>query len=415
MTKLFTNISKDQWAVFLSATFGYGFFYVTRLSFSLTKNSMTEEGIFTTSEIGYIGSALFFTYAIGKLVNGIIADRVNVRYLMSIGLFASSCINLMLGFSEGFFAFAVLWGLNGWFQSMGAPSSVVSISRWFSGKNRGSFYGMWSSSHNIGEAVTFLVTAVIVSYFGWQWGFRAAGLSAMVITVLVFIFLKPHPDGNTIDIKNQEQSLLKVQLGIFTNINVWVIALASASFYITRYGINSWGVFFLQNEKGYTLIEAGSIISVNAIFGILGTFFSGIISDTLFKGRRNVPVLIFGGLYTIATAMFVYGPANWYLDALAMALFGLSLGALLVYLGGLMVVDMCPKNVSGTALGFVGIASYLGAGVQDILSGVFIEDGMTVTNGLNTYDFDQVKIFWVIAALVSTILPLFVWHVKYKD
>ena len=80
-----------------------------------------------------------------------------------------------------------------------------------------------------------------------------------------------------------------------------------------------------------------------------------------------------------------------------------------------MVVDMCPKNVSGTALGFVGIASYLGAGVQDILSGVFIEDGMTVTNGLNTYDFDQVKIFWVIAALVSTILPLFVWHVKYKD
>lgn len=415
MLHLFKNISRDQWAVFLSTTFGYGFFYVTRLSFNLTKNSLTEEGIFTTSEIGYIGSALFFTYAVGKLVNGIIADRVNVRYLMSLGLFASSVINFLLGFSEGFFAFAVLWGMNGWFQSMGAPSSVVSISRWFSGKNRGSFYGMWSSSHNIGEAVTFLVTAMVVSLFGWQWGFRAAGLSAMVMTAFIFIFLKPHPVPIETKKLTQDKSLAKVQLSVFTNFNVWVIALASASFYITRYGINSWGVFFLQNEKGYTLIEAGSIISVNAIFGILGTFFSGIISDTFFKGQRNMPVLLFGGLYTIATAIFVYGPSNWYIDTLAMALFGLALGALLVYLGGLMVVDICPKNVSGTALGFVGIASYLGAGAQDIISGIFIEDGLTVVDNLNSYDFDQVKIFWVLAAMISTILPLFVWHVKYQD
>ncbi len=413
MTKLLKGISRDQWAVFLSTTFGYGFFYVTRLSFNLTKNSLTEDNIFTTSEIGYIGSALFFAYAVGKLVNGIIADRVNVRYLMSLGLFVSALINILLGFSEGFFAFAVLWGLNGWFQSMGAPSSVVSISRWFSGKNRGSFYGMWSSSHNIGEAVTFLVTAVVVSYFGWQWGFRAAGISAMVMAALIFIFLKPHPAPDNSD--NANKSLGKTQLSVFMNPNVWIIAMASASFYITRYGINSWGVFFLQNEKGYSLIEAGSIISVNAIFGILGTFFSGIISDTLFKGRRNMPVLLFGAAYALATGLFVFAPANWYLDIFSMALFGLALGALLVYLGGLMVVDICPKNVSGTALGFVGIASYLGAGIQDIISGLFIEDGLEVIESVNTYDFEQVKIFWFIAAVVAMVLPLFVWNVKYKD
>ena len=162
---------------------------------------------------------------------------------------------------------------------------------------------MWSSSHNIGEAVTFLVTAVVVSYFGWQWGFRAAGISAMIMAALIFIFLKPHPAPNHSD--NANKSLGKTQLSVFMNPNVWIIAMASASFYITRYGINSWGVFFLQNEKGYSLIEAGSIISVNAIFGILGTFFSGIISDTLFKGRRNMPVLLFGAAYALATGLFV--------------------------------------------------------------------------------------------------------------
>ncbi|MEQ9297823.1 MAG: MFS transporter [Cyclobacteriaceae bacterium] len=414
MIKLFKDISSVQWRVFLSATFGYGFFYVTRLSFNLTKDSLTREGIFTTSEIGNIGSALFFVYAVGKLINGVIADRVNIRYLMSLGLFASSTINLLLGFSEGFFVFAVLWGLNGWFQSMGAPSSVVSISRWFGGKNRGSFYGMWSSSHNIGEAVTFLLTSVVVSYFGWRWGFRVAGLSALVMTVFIFIFLKPHP-APKVQRESEEHSLAKAQLSVFTNIHVWIIALSSASFYITRYGINSWGVFFLQNEKGYSLIEAGSIVSVNAIFGILGTFFSGIVSDTWFKGKRNVPVLVFGAIYTLSTLLFVSFPANWYIDIISMALFGLALGALLVYLGGLMVVDVCPKNVSGTALGFVGIASYLGAGMQDILSGVFIEDGATVINEVTVYDFDQVKIFWILAALVSTVLPLFIGKLEYED
>jgi OPA family sugar phosphate sensor protein UhpC-like MFS transporter len=238
----------------------------------------------------------------------------------------------------------------------------------------------------------------------------------MLISALVFAFLKPHPEPLWANpLEKDKQSLSKVQLSVFTNVNVWVLALASASFYITRYGINSWGVFFLQNEKGYTLIEAGSIISVNAIFGIIGTFFSGILSDRFFAGKRNMPVLIFGGLYTLSTILFVYAPANWYIDSLAMALFGLALGALLVYLGGLMVVDICPKNVSGTALGFVGIASYLGAGAQDIISGIFIEDGLTVVDSMNSYDFDQVKIFWVMAALVSTILPLFVWKVKYED
>jgi len=59
MLSIFNGIGKERWACFLSITFGYGFYYVTRLSFNLAKNAMVEEGVFTTSEIGYIGSALF--------------------------------------------------------------------------------------------------------------------------------------------------------------------------------------------------------------------------------------------------------------------------------------------------------------------------------------------------------------------
>ena len=63
---------------------------------------------------------------------------------------------------------------------------------------------------------------------------------------------------------------------------------------------------------------------------------------------------------------------NIWVDATAMVLFGFSIGVLLCFLGGLMAVVIAPKNASGAALGVVGVASYVGAGIQDIMSGLLI-------------------------------------------
>ena len=88
-------------------------------------------------------------------MNGFLADRSNINRFMSTGLLVTALVNLCLGFVHSFILFAVLWGISGWFQSMGAASCVVGLSRWFTDKKRGSFYGFWSASHNIGEAMTF--------------------------------------------------------------------------------------------------------------------------------------------------------------------------------------------------------------------------------------------------------------------
>ncbi|MGY0408349.1 MAG: MFS transporter [Polaribacter sp.] len=165
-----------KWQVFFSATIGYGLYYVCRLSLNVVKKPIVDSGILTESQLGIIGSALFFAYAIGKFTNGFLADHSNIRRFMSIGLFISALANLIMGFTDSFLFFAIFWGVNGWVQSMGAPSSVVSLSRWYNDKERGSFYGFWSTSHNIGEALTYIFTAVVASYFGWQWGFRAAAI-----------------------------------------------------------------------------------------------------------------------------------------------------------------------------------------------------------------------------------------------
>ena len=66
-------------------------------------------------------------------------------------------------------------------------------------------------------------------------------------------------------------SVWALQLKVLRNRWVWMVALASGLFYVTRYAINSWGIFFLQEAKGYSTLQAGSIISVSAVAGLAGT------------------------------------------------------------------------------------------------------------------------------------------------
>ena len=403
-----------QWRVFAAITLGYGFYYVCRLSLNVVKKPLVDAGLFDPAQLGLIGSALFFTYAAGRLVNGFLVDHANVRRFMSLGLMASALIHGVLGSLPSFWVFLVLWGLNGWFQSMGAPSSIVTIARWFPVKGRGTVYGVWSTSHNIGEAVTYVATAVVVTYFGPSWGMTAAGMVGIVAACVLLWALQERPealglippDAQVSTVPRSTRAVLALQWQVVRNPTVWLLALASGLFYVTRYAINSWGVFFLQEAKGYSALAAGSIISVNAIAGLAGTVASGWVSDRWFAGNRYLPTVLFGLLYIAATTLFVRGPADLVMDTAVMALFGVAMGALLAYLGGMMAMDMVDKAAVGTATGLVGVASYLGAALQDVLSGLFIQSGKTVIQGHTHYDFTVAGWMWIGASVLSCLVVL---------
>lgn len=413
-----------QWQVFLAITFGYGFYYVCRLSLNVVKKPLIDAGLFDPAQLGMIGSALFFTYAVGRLVNGVLVDHAHLQRFMALGLLASAVINLVLGSLPAFWVFLLLWGANGWFQAMGAPASIVSIARWFPQQGRGTVYGVWSTSHNIGEALTYVVTGAIVTSLGAAWGLRAAGIIGVAAALLIWLALRERPEALGLPAPEAgagvqpaaapatpltRQALTALQWQVARNPRIWLLAASSGCFYVTRYAINSWGVFFLQEQKGYTALQAASIISVNAIAGIVGTVASGLVSDRLFGGSRHQPALLFGLLYIVAISLFVLGPAGAWADTAAMVLFGVAMGALLAYLGGMMAIDIVNKSAAGTATGIVGVASYIGAGVQDLLSGHFILAGKTVVAGQTHYDFHTAGWLWIGGAVLSCLLALGVW------
>ena len=164
---------------FLAGTVGYSLYYVCRTSLNVVKKPILDSGMLDASQLGLIGSVLLFAYAIGKFINGFLADHCNIKRFMATGLLVSAVANFclgILGFASSalpamavFMMFAIMWGINGWSQSMGAPPAIIGLSRWYPLSKRGTFYGFFSLSHNLGEWLSFLFVGILVSVAGWQW------------------------------------------------------------------------------------------------------------------------------------------------------------------------------------------------------------------------------------------------------
>jgi OPA family sugar phosphate sensor protein UhpC-like MFS transporter len=410
--------------VFVWLILGYGFFYTCRLSLSVAKKPMLDEGILSVEEMGIIGSVLLFVYAFGKFFNGFLADRANIRRFMSVALLLSAFANLAFGSMNNFYMFAALWAFNGWFQSIGSAPSVVSICQWFSRKERGTRYGVWAGAHNIGEGLTFVGTALIVNAFGWRWGFWGPGLACVIVAIILYLNLADRPQTyglpSVAEYKNDfsagkplNRPTAALQWMVIKSPIVWVLGLSSACMYIARYAINSWAIFYLQEGKGYELVQAASAMSAYPIFGLLGAIFSGFLSDKFFSAQCNVPTLLYGLLLIGSLSLFYYAPPGYILvDTIALAAFGFAIGGLIVFLAGLIAVDLMPIRAAGAVKGTIGLFSYLGAAGQDWVSGVLIDNTKTVVDGVTTYSFDSAFYFWISASVVSLLLALFAWNKK---
>lgn len=434
--KIDKTYKRMRLTTFFAVTFGYALYYVCRLSLGVMKQPIIDAGLLTATQLGIVGACLYWSYAISKLINGFLADSSNIKRFMALGITVSAVMNLIMGLlgvsalngtianSALFIAFCVCWAINGWAQSIGAPTSIIALSRWFPLRIRGTFYGFFSASHNLGEGLSLVCVSALVAAVGWKWGFFGAALAGLVGLTIIVLFMfnsteskglpsievlagEAQPKEMTAAEKAAERK--RMQAKVIRNPGVWILAFASAFMYMSRYAINEWGIIFLQEAKGYSLVDAGWVIGINPIFGILGTVVSGWLSDAVFKSNRNYPAFVAGILESLALALFLFGgPAKW-VNILSMVLFGIAIGVLISFIGGLMAIDLVPRQATGAALGIMGMASYAAAGLQNVITGVLMDSGGMPAG---VHNFTYVRWFWLGAAVISFILPIFNWKRK---
>ena len=426
-SKYLSTRNRTFWGV----TIAYSLYYVCRMSLSVVKQPLIDEGVLTAGQLGIIGSALLFVYAVGKFMNGFIADYCNIRRFMFTGLAISAGINLLMGISGIvndfvavpvsviFILFALLWGVNGWMQSMGSPPGVISLSRWFPQSRRGTFYSIFSASPYLGEFISFILTGLIVGAFGWQWGFVVAAVAGGAGAFLILMTVSDTPESKGLPSIQQlsgesvkpvdKMPTKELQKMIFRHPGIWVIALSSAFIYITKYAIAGWGVLFLQKERAFSLEQATQVIAFSAVFGVLGTVLAGWLSDRVFASDRIRPAILSGIVSFVSLALFLFAGGGYVMNIVYVSVFSLSIGVLYCIVAGLMAVDIVPRKATGAALGIVGISSYIAAGLQDITSGYLIQYNMIQMDGTDIYDFGPVSYFWLAAAFVSFVLPVLNW------
>lgn len=427
---------------FWATVIAYSLYYVCRMSLSVVKQPIIDSGVLTPGELGLIGSAFLFVYAAGKFTNGFIADYCNIRRFMATGLLVSSVINLLMGISgllDGaagvvsvvlFLLFAILWGINGWAQSMGSPPGVIQLSRWFPMSKRGTYYSIFSSTPYIGEFLAFIIVGAVVGSFGWQFGFVFAAVAGFIGSAVILLFVSDTPESKGLpsiqslsgEAPREEDAMptVKLQKMILSHPGIWIIAASSAFVYITKYAVAGWGVLFLQKAKDFSLENATQIIAFSAAFGVLGTVIAGWLSDTVFKGDRIRPAILSGLLSFVFLGLFLFTEGSYIVNIAYVSMFSLFIGVLYCIVAGLMAIDIVPRKATGAALGVVGISSYAAAGLQDITSGYLIQgfseapeviESMTEAEILaaTSYDFGPVSVFWLVASLVAFLLPVLMW------
>lgn len=418
---------------FWGAAVAYSLYYVCRLSLSVIKQPLIDGEVFTAGQLGIIGSALLFVYAVGKFMNGFIADYCNIKRFMATGLIISAIANLLLGLlglfhgatgassAVFFILFAMLWGVNGWMQSMGSPPGIISLSRWFPLSKRGTYYSFFSSSPYLGEFLSFIIVGLVVGAFGWQYGFIFASLGGLIGAAIIIFFVSDTPESKGLpsvqELSGEEMrkedgmKTSEIQKSVLKHPGIWIIAASSAFVYIAKYAIAGWGVLFLQKEKAFSLESATQIIAFSAAFGVLGTVLAGWLSDKVFKGSRITPAVISGMLSFIAFALFLFAGGGYLANIMYVSLFSLAVGVLYCIVAGVMAMDIVPRKATGAALGIVGISSYVAAGIQDIVSGYLIqgytEEAADISEAV--YNFTPVSIFWLFAMLIAFVLPVVTW------
>jgi OPA family sugar phosphate sensor protein UhpC-like MFS transporter len=408
---------------FWGVTGAYALYYVCRMAMSVVKQPLIDDGIFTAGELGIIGSAFYFVYAFGKFMNGFVADYCNIRRFMATGLLVSTVVNLLMGVTglmHGWWGmssvvllivFAVLWGINGFCQSMGAPPGVISLSRWFPLNRRGTFYSILSATPYLGKSLSVFLLGIVVGAIGWDYGFILSAVAGVIGSAAIILFVSDTPESCGLPsvqelsgeetLKTDSMPTRELQKKVVRHPGIWIIALSSAFVYITQHAVSEWGVLFLQKGKGYSLSSATQIIAFSEIFGIAGTVLAGWLSDRVFKGNRFIPVMISGIVCLASLGAFLLTGGSYGLNIVWVAVFSLSIGVVYCTVAGLMALDIVPRKATGAALGMVGLASYGAAGLQNLVSGFMI--------GAGGYDFKPVSVFWLVSCLLSFMIPVLSW------
>jgi len=403
----------------------YATYYMCRYNFRFATPGMVEEFGFSITQITDMLTIWSLTYGTGQLVNGLLTDRLGGKRLLQIGALGSIIVNILLGtlpilviggalaaagrfvfrsnvVDPAFAAIAVVWLINGWFQSFGAPGMVKINAAWFRRTERGTFAGIYGFMIQLGQVASSKLSPVILNGFSlgfliiapgqWRWLFIIPPVIMIAALIFMSFAAKQTPEeagfpGVIVDeIDNSEGvtvSLKESFQTIFTHPLVWFYAAAYACTGAVRTSSDQLAILYFQDQLGMdmktnippTVVWTLAIMPMAAVFGSLA---SGWISDKFFKGHR-APVAM--TLYFIEASVIAFSallllrgmvgptPAGVLVGCGILVVIALTANSTHSIVGAAAPMDIGGKKMAGFAAGVIDSFQYYGAGLSLAITG----------------------------------------------
>ncbi len=309
--------------------------YMDRQMLSTMKSSiMTDISELETAEnFGRLMAVFLWIYGLMSPFAGLIADRINRKWLIVTSLAVWSGVTLTMGYATTFNQLYALRAVMGISEALYIPAGLALIADYHTGSTRSLAVGIHMTGLYAGQALGGF-GATVAGSWSWQTAFQSFGLIGVLYSVILVLFLyEKRPETVVTAEKLQPASRLKsvgnslsMLLGTFS---FWVILFYFATPSFPGWGIKNWLPTLFSESLNIEMSVAGPMSTILIAFAsFLGVLTGGILADRWVG--KNVRGRIYTGaigLTLTIPALFLLGFGNGIVSiAGGGVLFGLGFG-----------------------------------------------------------------------------------------
>ena len=306
--------------------------YMDRQMLSTMKVSMMVDihELETAENFGRLMAIFLWIYGLMSPVAGLIADRINRKWLIVGSLAVWSGVTLTMGYATNFNVLYVLRAIMGVSEALYIPAALALIADYHKGGTRSLAIGIHMTGLYFGQAIGGF-GATVASNFSWQTAFHSFGLIGIVYSLILVVFLRESKDRDISkkvveNVKNKIsgfQSIRKSLGMLLGTISFWVILFYFAAPSFPGWATKNWLPTLFSESLGIDMAQAGPMATITiAVSSFIGVIFGGILAD------RWIQTNVRGRIFTGAIGLSLLIPA--------LILLGFGTGIIGIVSGGVL-------------------------------------------------------------------------------
>lgn len=239
----------------------------------------------SATNFGWLMAIFLYIYGFMSPVSGIIADRLNRKWLIVGSLFVWSAVTYLMGIATTFNQVFWLRALMGVSEALYIPAGLSLIADYHTGKSRSLAVGIHMTGLYTGQAVGGFGATVAAAY-SWHTTFHWFGIIGIAYAVILMLFLKDKKSDELLDTMSQEnpvpqkEPVLVSLKSLFSNVAFWVILLYFAAPSLPGWATKNWLPTLFAENLDMPMSQAGPLSTITiAVSSFIGVLLGGILSD----------------------------------------------------------------------------------------------------------------------------------------